>query len=46
MDLSEIENVPRYGVKRKLNHKYPERRDQNFFLTIKQLWVMLPLIIR
>lgn len=46
MDVSEIESVPRYGMKRKLNHKYPERRNQNFLLSFKQLWTLLPLIIR
>lgn len=46
MNFSEVEGVPRYGVKRKLNHKYPERRDQNLPVRLQQLWVLLPLIIR
>ncbi|XP_063225117.1 non-lysosomal glucosylceramidase isoform X3 [Bacillus rossius redtenbacheri] len=38
--------IPEYGWKVKLNHVFPERRDQNFFPKLKQIPPLLPLAFR
>ncbi|KAJ8963421.1 hypothetical protein NQ318_018901 [Aromia moschata] len=37
---------PKYGLKLKLNHVYPENRSQNYTPTLRVVWDMLPLILR
>lgn len=41
-----VTKVPGYGLKVKLNHKYPEKRSQNFFPRFSQLYQLIPLAIR
>lgn len=38
--------IPKYGLKVKLDHKYPEKRDQKYIPRIGVVWSMLPLIFR
>ncbi|XP_044744306.1 non-lysosomal glucosylceramidase [Coccinella septempunctata] len=38
--------VPKYGLKLKLNHEYPENRSQSYIPSLRTIWTLLPLIIR
>ncbi|KAF2897843.1 hypothetical protein ILUMI_08327 [Ignelater luminosus] len=38
--------IPRYGLKLKLDHVYPEKWAQKNSIRLKQLWNLLPLILR
>lgn len=38
--------VPKYGLKLKLNHTYPETRSQDYYPRFRQLLRVLPLLIR
>ncbi|CAH2002818.1 unnamed protein product [Acanthoscelides obtectus] len=46
LQKTKITSVPKYGLKVKLNHVYPEKRTQNFVPSLKIIWSMLPLILR
>jgi non-lysosomal glucosylceramidase len=39
-------SVPKYGLKVRLNHTYPEDRSQDFVPSIRQIWAILPLVFR
>jgi non-lysosomal glucosylceramidase len=39
-------SVPKYGLKVRLNHTYPEDRSQDFVPSIRQIWAILPLVLR
>lgn len=41
-----VTGVPLYGLKLKLNHKYPESWSPSIYLILKHAWKLLPLIIR
>lgn len=38
--------IPAYGLKVRLNHVYPEKRSPEFVPKFRQLWALLPLILR
>ncbi|RZC10206.1 GBA2 N domain containing protein [Asbolus verrucosus] len=39
-------SVSNYGLKVRLNHTYPEDRSQDFMPSLRQIWTILPLILR
>uniref|UniRef100_A0A1B0FLF6 Uncharacterized protein n=1 Tax=Glossina morsitans morsitans TaxID=37546 RepID=A0A1B0FLF6_GLOMM len=43
---NEITAVPRYGLKLKFDHVWPEKRNQNVRPSIKQALPLLPLACR
>ncbi|XP_068140847.1 non-lysosomal glucosylceramidase isoform X1 [Drosophila tropicalis] len=45
-DPNEITAIPRYGLKLKFDHVWPERRNQNLRPSIKQTLPMVPLVCR
>lgn len=38
--------VPQYGIKLKLNHKFPEKRTQNIRPTVRQSLAFIPMAWR
>lgn len=42
----QISSVPRFGVKLKFNHVFPEKRNQNIRPSIRQTLPLLPLVCR
>lgn len=45
-ESNEITAVPRYGLKLKFDHVWPEKRNQNLRPSIKQTLPMVPLVCR
>ncbi|KAH8393042.1 hypothetical protein KR215_000440, partial [Drosophila sulfurigaster] len=45
-ESNEITAVPRYGLKLKFDHVWPEKRNQNLRPSIKQSLPMVPLVCR
>ncbi|EDW27393.1 GL21264 [Drosophila persimilis] len=43
---NEITDVPRYGLKLKFGHAWPERRIQNVRASIRQTLPLVPLVCR
>lgn len=43
---NELTAVPRYGLKLKFDHVWPEKRNQNLRPSIKQSLPMVPLVCR
>ncbi|XP_037957731.1 non-lysosomal glucosylceramidase isoform X2 [Teleopsis dalmanni] len=43
---NEITAVPRYGLKLKFDHVWPEKRNQNIRPSMKQTWPLMPLVWR
>lgn len=41
-----VTEVPRYGLKRKLNHKYPEKWTQGYLPKLNQIPALIGLILR
>ncbi|KAF5292347.1 hypothetical protein FQA39_LY03381 [Lamprigera yunnana] len=44
--MTDITAISKYGLKVPLNHKYPEKWSQFYIPRLKQIWVLLPLVIR
>ncbi|XP_057653442.1 non-lysosomal glucosylceramidase [Diorhabda carinulata] len=38
--------IPNYGLKLKLDHVYPEKRNQHYIPSFRVIWSMIPLILR
>lgn len=47
IDMSHT-NVPKYGLKFKFNHKFPDKEnfDQNLKPSLKQIWNLMPMMLR
>ncbi|KAL3286494.1 hypothetical protein HHI36_000999 [Cryptolaemus montrouzieri] len=45
-DSGDESKIPKYGLKLKLNHEYPENRSQSFIPCLRTIWTLLPLLWR
>lgn len=45
-DDNVVTAVPRFGIKLKFDHKFPEKRQQNLRPTIRQTLPLIPLVFR
>ena len=39
-----LSKFPKYGWKVKLDHEFPEKRDQNLQPSVRQVWSDLPVL--